>query len=572
MLGFNRRPENRTMTHKSYFQGVLYHLRIPILQVALVSAVINLLMLVGPIYMLLVYDLVLPTGSMAVLLRLFSLVTLAMLVLAVLFLFRARLIARVQIEFDRLVGERVFDSWLAETCSPDHQSRNSIADLDQLRHFISGPAMLAFFNLPWVPIFLAATFYIHPWLGTLALLGAIIAIVVTAINWRLSKQPIENAQTVETTEKLFREAAIKNTETLRGLGMENNVSRRWSLLRNSSNKANIASNVLSDAFSAFSKSFRLLLQSALLSVGAYLAIIQEISPGMIIASTIIASRALSPLDQLIASWRFIGRALESYQGLTVSLNKIRSETQVIISDQSENGLSVVGVNDATSMSNPANELSFRLNSGEGLAIVGNSASGKSSILRILAGIVTPKTGEVSLNGGSIAQAQRVGHIGYLSQKVEMLPGTIAENISLFDDTASDKDIVDAAKRANVHKLILSLPLGYASMLGPNVTNLSGGQIQRIGLARSIYKQPKLLLLDEPGSNLDTRGDAALIDTIQQMLELGSIVIAVAHRPNIVAVMTKILVVKPGGSTRFGEVAQLVRVKSPKSSAASKFEA
>ncbi len=565
------------MKKETPFHTVIDQLRRPVLKVALAGAAINLLMLVGPIYMLLVYDLVLPTGSVDVLMKLLFWVSLAMITLAFLYLLRAKLISKVQLDFDSAIADRVFRTWLEASVIKKSSAQNFMSDLDQVRQFISGPAILSILDLPWVPLFLAATFYIHPWLGGLTFLGATIALAATLLNWRLSQTAIARAQRLEEQEKRFRQSAKVNAEALRGHGMEAGVSHHWMQLRKRSNQATVMSRKFSDAIGAFSRSFRLFLQSALLSVGAYLAIIQEITPGMIIASTIIATRALSPLDQVIASWRVIGRGIESYQRLKANVETETLDAPDRISSiNNTQGLRVIGVANADAVgsgnqaaSHIVRNIDFELRPGEGLAIVGSSASGKTSLLRFLAGIAVPVKGQILLDEEPVIDARVHNRIGYLPQDVEMLPGTIAQNIAMFDPTATDKDIAGAAKIAGVHKLVLSLPLGYATVVGSGGQNLSGGQTQRIGLARSIYQRPKLLILDEPNSNLDRIGDAALINAIQQMLLAGTIVVAVAHRPGIVAQMDKILVMENGGITRFGKTSQIVRERPQKPQVAKK---
>ena len=560
------------------FDIIFKQLRKPIIWVALVSAAINLLMLVGPIYMLLVYDLVLPSRSSSILFGLFCAVLLAMVVFGALLFVRAHLGSKIQMKFDQFVGGQVFGHWLDEAITNKTQSQNSLADLDHLRLFASGPVIFGIFDLPWVPIFLAATFYIHPWLGWLTLLGAGAGVALTVLNWRISQKPIVKAQIDEINEKEFRESVKKNADAVRGLGMEQNVTQHWLGLRVYSNKANYSSSILSDAFSSVSKSFRMALQSALLTVGAYLAIIDEITPGMIIASTIIASRALAPLDQIIGNWRSIGRAIESYRRLQSIFDNASDDENCGPSNTLGIGLNVTGIRKTIQNMSPKGKpitllqgIDFSLSSGEGLAIVGNSASGKTSLARLIAGIEKPDEGTVFLDGRAVTDELSKASIGYLPQNVDLFPGTIAQNIARYDRNAEDQDIIDAAKLAGVHKLILTLPLGYSTIIGMDQKTLSGGQIQRIGLARSIYKKPKLLVLDEPNSNLDASGETVLKECIQAMLRSGSIVVVVVHRPSIVSALDKILVMQQGAIIGFGTTKRIVRKKGMQAKVDSNFD-
>lgn len=538
-------------------------------QVWIFSAIINVLMLTGPIYMLQVYDRVLGSGSVATLQGLFIIAVVLYVFLGIYEFLRARLLSRASYKLDEMLGDKAFDYWLRTGVVRDRDGYNPVRDLDLARNFLGSPAILGLFDLPWMPLFLAVVFFIHPWLGYLTIAGAAVVAVVALINHRVTKRPIAEAMALDATERSFVERSRRNAESIFALGMQDKVVRRWRAMHALSLLRSQEGGDKSEGLSAFSKSFRLLLQSALLTLGAFLAIRQEISPGAIVATSIIAGRALAPVDQVIGQWRSIGRAREARRRLRDAFAAMPPEVARL---RLPDPKGVLEVNRITKMApgrpNGAERLkildrvSFSLAPGDGLGVIGTSAAGKSSLAKVLVGVWQPDLGEVRLDGATLSQwhPEDLGrHVGYLPQTLEMLPGTIAENIARFDPQAQDKKVIEAAQIANVHEMILTLPDGYATRIGVVDQPLSGGQMQRIGLARAIYGMPRFVVLDEPNSNLDSDGDDALSDAIRKLREHGCVVIVMAHRPSAIAAVNKVMILHKGAVAHFGDKDEVLRL-------------
>ena len=564
------------------YRKALAQLRRTFVFVGFFSAILNLLMLTGPIYMLQVYDRVLSSGSVATLQGLFVIVVILYAFLGIYEFLRTRLLSRASYRLDQAVGAKALDFWMSSSLSqdPGRDQYNPVRDLDMVRGFLSSPAILGLFDLPWIPIFLAVVFFIHPWLGWLTLLGAGVVVLAAVFN-RLSTQgPIAEAMSRDADERFFVERARRNAEPIQALGMQDRIIARWQALHNSALARSQRGGDRSEGFTAFSKSFRLLLQSALLTVGAYLALQQQISPGMIIAASIIAGRALAPMDQVIGQWRAIGRSVEAHRRLKEALDTIPPEKVHMDLPAPKGRLKVVNLTKLTPKGSMVSDrprildrVSFELSPGDALGVVGNSAAGKSSLARLLTGVWQPEGGEIRLDGATLDQwhPHDLGrYIGYLPQRVEMLPGTIAENIARFDPEAQDKDIIEAAKLAGIHDMVLRMPDGYATSIGSAEQPLSGGQTQRLGLARALFGNPKLVILDEPNSNLDADGDDALAAAITQLRERQTTVIVMAHRPSVIVAVNKILILSKGRMVKFGSKKDIISAAMDTSSASPDF--
>lgn len=569
---------------KNPYKKELSRLRRAFLTVGLFSAAINLLMLTGPLYMLQVYDRVLSSGSVATLQGLFVIVVILYAFLGVYEFLRARLLSRASYRMDQAVGADAFGFWLRSGFVDNKEHYNPVQDLGVIRAFLASPAILGLFDLPWIPIFLAVVFFIHPWLGWLTVGGALIVIIAAVINRFASRGPIKNAGTSEGVERSFVERARRNAEAVMALGMLDKVTDRWRGLHQTSLGHSQTGGDRSEVVAAFSKSFRLLLQSTLLTVGAFLALRQEISPGMIIATSIVAGRALAPVDQVIGHWRSIGRAGDAHRRLKEAMDYIPDPQTGFDLPDPKGHLVVKNVTKLTPKNSLVSDrprilerVSFELEPGDGLGVVGSSAAGKSSLARLLVGLWQPDHGEVRLDGATLNQWQNKDlgcHIGYLPQRVEMLPGTIAENIARFDPAARDEDVIEAAQIAGVHDMILKMPQGYATYVGTTEQPLSGGQTQRLGLARALYGSPRLLVLDEPNSNLDAKGDEALANAVIGMRRKGCTVLVMAHRPSVIQAVNKILILHEGRVGRFGmkeEVLQHAAPPRPTAAPSSVFE-
>lgn len=543
------------------YRKELSRLRRVFLIVGLFSAAINVLMLTGPLYMLQVYDRVLSSGSVPTLQGLFVIVVILYVFLGVYEFLRARLLSRASYRIDKNVGAAAFEYWLSSGFFENKEHYNPVQDLTVVRSFLASPAILGLFDLPWIPIFLAVVFFIHPWLGWLTVGGALVVILAAIINRAGSHQSLQKAGHQEGVERALVERTRRNAEAVLALGMLDKVTERWRGLHDASLGSYQAGGDRSEIVSAFSKAFRLLLQSTLLTVGAYLALRQEISPGMIIATSIVAGRALAPVDQVIGHWRSIGRAGEAHHRLREALDTLPDPQTNFDLPQPEGHLVVSNLTKLTPQNSTVSDrprilenISFELHPGDALGVVGSSAAGKSSLARLLVGLWQPDHGEIRLDGATLNQWQTAAlgaHIGYLPQRVEMLPGTIAENIARFDPKSSDEDVIEAARAAGVHDMILKMPDGYATYVGTTEQPLSGGQTQRLGLARALYGCPRLLVLDEPNSNLDADGDEALATAIMGVRQKGCTVLVMAHRPSVIQAVNKILILHEGKLGRFG---------------------
>src|SRR6056297_508356 len=560
------------MRHKkkadNAYVGALRGLRATFVLVALFSAAINLLMLTGPVYMLQVYDRVLSSGSVATLIGLFGIVILLYAFLGLYDFLRARLLSRAALRLDAKVGEEAF-RFALRAGSIGGRTRfdpgiQPVRDLELVRGFMSSPAIAGIFDLPWMPLFLGLVFLIHPWLGWLTLAGAGVVAIAALLNQFLAQKSIHQAMSMEGAERSLVDQARGDAETFHALGMRERLVTRWREMHNAALAAGQVGGDRSEGFASFSKSFRLLLQSALLTLGAFLALRQEITPGMIIATSIIAGRALAPVDQVIGQWRTIGRAKEAHKRLREIFGQLPTEKPRVDLPAPKGDLRVTALT-KLAPADPAeaggdrprilDRVSFALSAGDGLGVVGNSAAGKSTLARLLVGAWVADAGEVRLDGATLDQwtPEALGcHIGYLPQSLHMLPGSVGQNISRFDPDAKSVDIIEAAHIAGVHEMILGLPDGYATHIDQMTRPLSGGQLQRLGLARAVFGAPRLIVLDEPNSNLDADGDDALSQAIRTMRARGSVVVVMAHRPSAIAAVNKVLLLHRGQMARFGD--------------------
>lgn len=547
--------------------GALRGLRGTVVLVGLISAFINLLMLTGPVYMLQIYDRVLPSESVATLLGLFAIVVVLYAVLGLCEFLRKRLLSRAALRLDSKVGEEAFRIALRVDGTGPHGAAGSgaqpVRDLEMMRGFMSGGAITGLFDLPWTPLFLVLIFLIHPWLGALTLAGAGVVAVVALLNQWLTRASIRQAVSMDGVERSFVEQTRGDAETLHALGMRDRLVTRWRGLHDAALAAGQVGSDRSEGVAAFSKSFRLLLQSAILTMGAFLALRQAISPGMIIAASIIAGRALAPVDQVIGQWGAIGRASEAHRRLRDVFGRGPAEKLPVDLPTPAGELQVTGLTKRAPIGSEAgiglprilDRVGFALTAGDGLGVVGNSAAGKSTLARLLIGAWQPDAGQVRLDGVALDQwtPETLGrHVGYLPQSLQMLPGSVGENIARFDPQAREADIIAAAGIAGVHEMILGLPDGYATHMDRMSRPLSGGQIQRLGLARAVFGAPRLIVLDEPNSNLDATGDDALAQAIRTMRAQGSIVVVMAHRPSALAAVNKILLLHQGRVAKVGD--------------------
>lgn len=544
--------------------------------VGLFSCAINILMLTGPLFMLQVYDRVLASRSVPTLVALFGLVVILYLFLGLFDFIRSRALSRAGYRLDVDLGGITQKHWLVSKTIIGQGQQRPVNDLSALRQFLSSNALPALFDLPWVPIYLAIVALLHPWLGWLAVTGAVIVIGVTLANEWLTNSKIGQATASEVVEQNFSESAGRGAESIVALGMTQRVTQEWQRLRHEALGNWQSAGSASEVAHSLTKSTRMLMQSGILALGAYLAIHQEISPGTMIAASILAGRALAPVDLAIGNWKNFVRARQSYGRLNRILpsnlaSSDATELEPPIGKISFKDVVKFGGQQTGSAAEQApilQAIKFDLEPGDGLGVIGPSGCGKSSLGRLLTGIWMPDKGSVRIDGATYDQwdSDAVGKfVGYLPQSIELLVGTIKQNIARFDPQVSDQDVIDAAKLAGVHELILGFPKGYDTKIGDGTHVLSGGQVQRIALARTVLRNPPLVVLDEPNANLDAEGDAALAEAIVKLRKRGSTVIVMAHRPSAIAAVNKVLMLRQGQQLDFGpkeEVLQRVTKQPP----------
>jgi ATP-binding cassette subfamily C protein len=544
---------------RSLLAHVLHQFRSAFLGVGLFSAFINLLMLSGSLFMLQVYDRVLPSKSVPTLIGLSLLVLGLYAFQAILDLIRARVLVRIGSAFDASIADDVYRAVIklplkgARTAD----ALQPVRDLDTIRNFLTGLGPTALFDLPWMPLYLGLCFAFNFYLGITATVGALIIVVLTLITEIASRGPIRDVSKFGAARNQFADASRTHSEVLHALGMTGRMSNRW---REANAQFSAAQQRVSDVtggLGSVAKVLRLVLQSAVLGVGAYLVILQEATAGIIIASSIITARALAPVDIAIANWKGFGAARQSWRRLKALLAALPLESELLQLPKPCTSLSVenVAVVPPGTKRTVAQNISFKLQAGSALGIIGPSGSGKSSLVRALLGIWPTSFGSVRIDGAELDQwsSDALGsHIGYLPQDVSLFDGTVAENIARFETNPSADAIIAAAQAAGVHELILGLPNGYETPIGERGETLSAGYRQRIGLARALYKDPFLVVLDEPNSNLDMEGEQALAQAIRGVCERGGIVIVIAHRPSVLSAVDLVLALVNGQTRAFGK--------------------
>ncbi|WP_147048037.1 type I secretion system permease/ATPase [Methylobacterium gnaphalii] len=545
--------------------SVLGGYRRAIIGLGLMSGLVNILYLTGSFFMLEVYDRVIPSRSVPTLLGLAILALLLYAFQGGLEILRARALVRVGATLDEALSPRVFDTVvrapLVGTMPGD--GLLPVRDLDALRTFLSGPAPSALFDLPWMPLYLGICFLFHPLIGVAALFGGFALVALTILTDRMTRAPAQKATGFAVRRNALAEAGQRNAEVLAALGMREVFARRWT---NASRDYLQTQQIVADVGSglgAVSKVFRLALQSGVLALGAYLVIQGEASSGIIIASSILVSRALAPVELAIANWRSFVAARQSWHRLDhlfATLPRL-PERNTLPAPSQRLSVQSLSVAPPSVQRVVLHDVSIELEAGDSLGIIGPSASGKSSLARAIVGVWSPLRGYVRLDGASLDQWSSTvlgRHIGYLPQEVELFDGTIAENIARFDPDATPEAIIKAAQAAGFHDAIVNMPDGYDCTIGERGTRLSAGQRQRVGLARALYRDPFLVVLDEPNANLDVAGENALSAAMMSVRQRGGIVIVVAHRPNVLSTVDLILALSDGRIADFGPKDEVLR--------------
>ena len=564
-------PTGAAAQPRSELLAALAACRHAFLGVGAFSVLVNVLMLTGSLYMLEVYDRVLPSRSVPTLVALSLLTAALFLFQGLLDLMRGRLLTRIGNQLDFSLGPRVYHLivQLPLRARQGGDSIQPVRDLDTVRSFLSGTGPTVFFDLPWLPFYLAICFAFHVWIGITALAGALVLVALTVMTEILARRPVRAASLQSAARMRFAETSRRNAEVLTAMGMAGRLTARWHALSRDLSGHQRRANDVAGGLGSFGRVFRMLLQSAVLGVGAYLVILQEATAGVIIAASILTGRALAPVDLAIANWKGFLAARQSWQRLNQLLTALPAPTERLKLSPPAQALTV----EALAVAPPgtqrvvAADINFALKAGSAVGIIGPSASGKSSLIRALVGVWLPARGVVRLDGAALDQWSDLGqHVGYLPQDVELIEGSIAENIARFDPEAPAEAIIAAAKAAGVHDMIVGLPNGYDAQIGEQGTALSAGQRQRVALARALYGDPFLVALDEPNSNLDAEGEEALTRAIMGVRARGGIVIVVAHRPSALVAVDHVLAMSAGRQQAFGPkdeiLAKVLRREAP----------
>lgn len=547
------------------FRSAFWSARGLFIAAAIFSMAVNLLMLTGPLFMLQIYDRVLASGSTETLVALFLLMGGLFAAMAVFDYIRGRILARSGARLQALLDERAFTASLRRAVASGERSQPNTAlrDLESVSSFLAGPAPGAFFDAPWTPIYLAVIFVLHWRLGLLALGSVAILILLAILNeWATARPETANRLAQARAEKTA-ESLRQNAEAVRALGMRGAATAKWLEHRGEALLAQMRLSDRGGGFQAASKALRLFLQSAMLALGALLAIRGETGAGAMIASSILMGRALAPIDQMIGQWRGFVRARKGAASLSEMLRATPAPRRRVQLPEPRGLLSLRGLacGPLGQRAPTLRGVTLDIAPGEAVGVIGPSAGGKSTLARAAAGVWPPMAGEVRLDGAELSQwdEEALGaRIGYLPQDVSLFAGTVAANISRLAQTPDEAAIVQAAQRAGAHEMILKLPHGYDTEIGESGAQLSGGQRQRIGLARALYGDPPLLVLDEPNAHLDAEGEQSLVTAIREAKARGKALLVMAHRPSAIAACERLLVLREGAPQDYGPTEEVLK--------------
>ncbi|MAU52827.1 MAG: type I secretion system permease/ATPase [Roseovarius sp.] len=532
--------------------------------VGVFSVFANLLMLTGPIYMLQVYDRVLSSRSVETLIALSVLVVFLYTVMGVLDFARGRIMGRVGARFQAALDRRVFDAVIRKSAlAPDPRTASGLRDLESVQRLLSAPVLLALFDMPWAPVFIAAIWVFHPWLGALAILGGGLLVALTVINQAVTRRPSARAGMAGMQAEAESDRLRLEAEMVQAMGMRDAAFDRWQQTRNAALSEQMRAADLGGSFANVSKAFRLLLQSAMLGLGAFLVLRGEMTPGAMIAGSILLGRALAPIETAIGQWPLVQRAMQGWDNLAELLGEVPPEPVRTALPRPKARLegqriTVLPPGETVPV---LRGVSFSVAPGQALGIIGPSGAGKSTLARALTGVWRPASGKIRLDAAALDQyppAVLGGLIGYLPQRVQLFDGTIAENIARLSTAPDAAEVVKAAKRADAHEMILKMPDGYDTRVSAVGGRLSGGEMQRIGLARAMYGDPVILVLDEPNANLDNAGSEAVNRAIRGCKSSGRAVIVVAHRPAVIRECDLLLMLEGGQARAFGPRDEVLR--------------
>lgn len=520
---------------------------------ALFSMFINVLQLTFPIYMLQIYDRVLSSYSMPTLYAITFAAVLALIIMASLEFIRSRLLVRCGVAIDQALSRDVLDNVVKQAALTGASPQQAtLRDVNVLRNFFAGNAIFTLFDMPWTPLFLAVIYFMHPLLGIVATCGAVLLVIFAVINELITRRPLNAANIVNGFSMKFVDTASRNAHAVRGMGMLGGVTARWRSFNETVTKLQTQASRQAGFIQSLSSWLRQSMQVFIYGVGAWLTLRGESTPGSMIAASIIMGRALAPVQQGIASWKNMIEARSAWRRLDVLFSRpdvpegmdLPAPTGQVSAEHVSFVLQNVFI---------LRDINFSLQPGESLGLIGPSGAGKSTLCRLLLGIWPASSGKVRLDGNDIYvwDQEKIGpHLGFLPQDVELFAGTVAENIARLGPVDSEK-VIAAARQAGVHELILGFSAGYDTRIGEGGLVLSGGQRQRIGLARALYNTPRLVILDEPNSNLDDEGEASLVSSWAHLKQQKTTLVVVSHKPSLLAGMDKILMLKNGQMVMFG---------------------
>jgi ATP-binding cassette subfamily C protein len=537
---------------------------VPVFATAVIfSFFINLLMFVSPLYMLQIYDRVIASRSVPTLIGITLIACFLLMVYAALEMLRSRILVRAGLIFDDKIAASVFDAiHRGNLRQPTGGHTQALRDIDSMREFLTGSGLVAFCDVPWFPVFVAASFILHPWYGFIALGGMVVILSLTLLNERVTKTPLSEASRASIRANLNAQATFRNGEVLQAMGMLHALRSRWAKDHGEVLTLQAEASDRAGSIIATTKFFRIFLQTAILGTGAYLAINGEITPGAMIAGSILIGRALQPIELAVGSWKGFVAARGALHRIVELFEVAGEQPERMSLPRPVGGLSIEALVTGVPGQNAAlvRGVSLELPAGEVMGVVGPSAAGKSSLVRAIVGVWPIYSGSVRLDGSHIAHwdPHELGqYIGYLPQDVELFSGTVAENIARFQQI-DEPSVIAAAEMAGCHEMIQRLPEGYNTQIGDGGQGLSGGQRQRLGLARALYGKPSLVVLDEPNANLDAAGEEALLKALQRLKAAGSSAIIVTHKMSVLSAADKILIMEGGTAKAFGTRDEILR--------------
>lgn len=541
--------------------------------IALFSGVINLLTVVPALYMMQVFDRVMASRNETTLLLLTVLALGLFLLSALVEWVRGQVMIKMSVGIDLDLGERLFGVAFQKSLK-EHNANPAqvLSDLNALRQFLTGSALIALLDLPWMPIFLIVTGMLHPWLGLFTLLGALILFALALWNEQATRKGMDEANQISVNSAKYVNSTLQNAEVIQAMGMLRNLQQRWSAMQHRLIGAQTTASDKAAKISTITRLVRTAWQSLAMGLAMLLILDGQISGGVMMAAGFLISKAMLPAEQAIGSWRQLDGAKASYRRLCQLLEEFPRQAERMSLPTPTGAIRIerLMVTPPGSKRPAVNGIDLALNKAEVLAVIGPSASGKSTLARAMVGVWPASHGSVRLDGAEINQwdSEALGpHLGYLPQDIELFDGTVAENIARFGEVDSDQ-VIEAATLAGIHQMVLRFPQGYDTQLGPGGLGLSGGQKQRIGLARALYGKPALIVLDEPNSNLDDAGESALVAAIDALRKHGSTVVLVTHRPSVLAVVDKLLVLQEGTQKMFGPRDQVLKALLPPSATSS----